>query len=87
MSTPGETAVLVLNYNGERHLQECFNSLRNMTPIDDYAIRVICVDNGSTDSSLELVRREFPWVEIVAFTENYGFTGGYNRSIAQITSE
>jgi GT2 family glycosyltransferase len=87
MSESGEVAVLVLNYNGKEHLQECFGSLEKLVPINDYKIRIICVDNGSTDGSLEYVGREFPWVEIIAFPENYGFAGGYNRAIEQVTSE
>jgi GT2 family glycosyltransferase len=86
-STIGEVSVIVLNYNGEAHLRECLSSLGNLTPIVGLSIRVICADNGSIDHSLELVRREFPWVEIIAFEKNLGFTGGYNLAIENITSE
>jgi GT2 family glycosyltransferase len=87
MSTPREVSVIVLNYNGKEHLRECFTSLHLLSPIPGFAIRVICADNGSTDGSIEWIRCEFPWVEILEFEKNYGFTGGYNRAIEKITSE
>ncbi len=87
MTTKGEVAVVVLNYNGAAHLRECFTSLECLTPIEEFKIRVFCVDNASSDHSLELVRREFPQVEILAFDKNLGFTGGYNLAIGEISSE
>ena len=44
---------------------------------------VIVADNGSTDSSLEMLRAEFPEVGIIALDRNYGFAEGYNRAIAE----
>jgi hypothetical protein len=87
MSTKGEVAVVVLNYNGAAHLRECFTSLESLTLLEGCKIRVFCVDNASSDHSLELVRREFPQVEILAFDKNLGFTGGYNLAIGEISSE
>jgi GT2 family glycosyltransferase len=87
LSIKGEVAVVVLNFNGEIHLRECFSSLEYLTPIEGYTIRLICVDNGSSDHSLELVKREFPRVETLAFEKNLGFAGGYNLAIEKIASE
>lgn len=44
---------------------------------------VIVADNGSTDSSLEMLHAEFPEVGIIALDRNYGFAEGYNRAIAE----
>ena len=45
------------------------------------------VDNASTDGSAELVASEFPSVGLIRFEENYGFTRGYNRALAQIEAD
>ena len=48
---------------------------------------VIVADNGSTDESLEVLRKEFPSVKTIILEKNYGFAEGYNRAIAQVDSE
>lgn len=44
-------------------------------------------DNGSTDDSLEVLRKEFPSVKTIVLEKNYGFAEGYNRAIEQVDSE
>ncbi len=72
-------AVIILNWNGSRLLREYLPSVVATT---DPAIgRVIVVDNGSDDDSLEVLRNEFPEVETIAFDKNLGFAAGYNKAI------
>lgn len=72
-------AVIILNWNGSRLLREYLPSVVATT---DPAIgRVIVVDNGSDDDSLEVLRNEFPEVETIAFDKNFGFAAGYNKAI------
>lgn len=74
-------AVIILNWNGEKLLREFLPSVVANT---DLALAdVIVADNGSTDGSLELLRREFPGVKLLAFDENLGFAGGYNRALRE----
>jgi len=42
---------------------------------------VIVVDNGSTDASLALLAREYPWVKLIPLGENRGFTGACNAGL------
>jgi len=72
-------SVLVLNYNGLRFLDKCFESLGELQ-YPDY--EVILVDNASNDGSVAYVRQKFPWVKLLIHEKNYGFCEGYNRSIA-----
>lgn len=72
-------AIYIPNYNGERRLPRVLRSLRAQTrPVD-----VVLVDNGSGDGSLELVRRDFPEVAVVALGENLGFGRALNRAVAE----
>ncbi|MDE6310942.1 MAG: glycosyltransferase family 2 protein [Muribaculaceae bacterium] len=73
-------AVIILNWNGERLLSEFLPAV--VATVDPAVGKVIVADNGSTDGSLELLRRDFPGVEVWPFPENYGFAEGYNRAIA-----
>lgn len=73
-------SVIVVNWNGEQHLDACFSSLlASDYPAD--RLEVICVDNGSTDGSRALVASRFPGVRLVALPENLGFTGGNNAGV------
>ena len=72
-------SVLIVNYNGLRHLPECLDSLRNQTFQD---FEVIVVDNASSDGSAEFLRRSFPEVKVVESAVNLGFSGGNNLGYA-----
>ncbi|MCM1517990.1 MAG: glycosyltransferase family 2 protein [Pseudoflavonifractor sp.] len=72
--------VIILNWNGENLLDEFLPQVIASTP-DDIA-DIIVADNGSTDGSLTLLADKFPQVEVIAYKENYGYAGGYNKAIA-----
>lgn len=72
-------AVIILNWNGEKLLPEYLPSVAEGT--NPAYGRVIVADNGSTDSSVQLLERDFPGVELLRFTENYGFAEGYNKAL------
>jgi len=44
--------------------------------------KVLVVDNGSTDGSVEHVRERYPWVELLALPANVGFAPAVNAGIA-----
>ena len=73
-----QVSVIILNWNGADMLRRFLPSVVANSPEAD----VIVADNGSTDSSLEMLRAEFPEVGIIALDRNYGFAEGYNRAIA-----
>ena len=70
-------AVIIPNWNGERALPACLDSLVAQTQ----PATIIVVDNGSSDGSVDLVRNKYPQVELVALPKNKGFTGGVNAGI------
>ena len=76
-----KVAVIILNWNGEKLLREFLPSVIATT--DSTIADVIVADNGSTDSSVDLLRNEFPQVKVLEFSENYGFAEGYNRAIKE----
>jgi GT2 family glycosyltransferase len=70
--------IVVLSWNGREDTLACLRSTRAI-PRDD--VRVICVDNGSGDGSVEAVRGEFPEVEVIENRRNLGFAAGNNVGI------
>ena len=62
-------SILIVNFNGQHHLRACLAALANQT-FPRHRFEVIVVDNGSTDSSLQMVRSEFPWAHVVRLSKN-----------------
>lgn len=52
MSTP-KVSVILPCYNGEKYLRQCVDSILNQTLSD---LELICVDDGSSDSTLDILR-------------------------------
>ncbi|MDR0511193.1 MAG: glycosyltransferase family 2 protein [Rikenellaceae bacterium] len=77
-------AVVILNWNGERHLARFLPSVTRHTPP---GVRIVVADNGSEDGSLELLARDYPQVEVIRFDRNHGFTVGYNLALALIEAD
>lgn len=76
------TAVVILNWNGEKFLNQFLPILLQNTQLPYVDIYV--ADNASTDNSLALIGEKFPTVKTVLLDKNYGFAGGYNKALAQI---
>lgn len=74
-------AVIILNWNGEKLLDEFLPKVTATTPAD--IADVIVADNGSTDGSTTLLKEKFPTVKLIEFDKNYGFAEGYNKAIEQ----
>jgi GT2 family glycosyltransferase len=83
----GLASVVVVNWNGERFLPECLESLERQT----WSRReFIVVDNGSTDGSTELLR---VWAaggddrKVLWLNENTGFTRANNLAFGEARGE
>ncbi len=77
--------IIIVNWNGKRDTIACLESLKLIrTPVSE--LSVIVVDNGSSDDSVEVIRRTNPWVTVLPAGKNLGFTGGNNIGIAYALS-
>ncbi|MBD3348004.1 MAG: glycosyltransferase [Candidatus Eisenbacteria bacterium] len=73
-----QVVAVVVNWNGKEHLRECLSSLDEQ---DYEGLRIIVVDNASSDGSPDLVRRDFPGVSLVENASNEGYASGANRGL------
>lgn len=71
--------IVILNWNGVDHLRRFLPGVVATAPC-----LVVVADNGSTDDSVEVLRREFPTVELIELDENHGYAGGYNMALEKI---
>lgn len=79
-----KAAVVILNWNGRNHLARFLSSVVEHTPA---AIDIVVADNGSSDDSVEFIRRKYPSVRLILLDKNYGFATGYNLALRQIKAD
>ena len=84
MSHLPKVAVVILNWNGKKYLEQFLPPLLTTS----YAgMELIIADNGSTDDSINFLEARYPQIRLIRFTENHGFAGGYNRALRQIEAD
>jgi GT2 family glycosyltransferase len=71
--------IVIVNYNVKYFLEQCLRSV--VHGIENVAAEVYVVDNASKDGSVELVRESFPWVKLIANTQNMGFSVANNQAM------
>ncbi len=77
-------AVAILNYNGQKLLEQYLPSVRALR-YPDFSIWVI--DNASSDDSVAFLQREYPGIKLVQNAGNYGFAKGYNEGLKTIEAD
>lgn len=84
MTSPGPGIdVIIPNYNGKQFLAACLASLAGQSyPL----VRVIVVDNGSSDGSLAWLNEHYPDVHCLSLPENRGFSAAVNAGIEAASS-
>ena len=76
--------VVVVSFQSATDLEACLTALLASEP----PVRIVVVDNASSDGSPELVRQRFgSSVQLLALSENTGFAGGCNRGMAELGAE
>lgn len=76
-------AVVILNYNTRRHLEEYLPSVIEYSP----GAHIVVADNGSPDDSVAFLRTHYPQVEVIDLQQNYGFAQGYNEALQHVSAD
>ncbi len=72
--------VSVLNWNTPALTLRC---LRALAACDYPALRIVVVDNASSDDSIAQIREAWPAITLLRATENLGFAEGHALALAQ----
>jgi len=75
---------IIVNYNTGRLLFSCLESLQISQSSHS---SIVVVDNASEDGSPELIKKHFPAVEIIEFTQNKGFATAINAGINSVPAD
>lgn len=76
--------IVLVNYNGRAYLPACLDSLAK---IHYPTVKVVLVDNDSTDGSPEWVTQHYPNICLIRLGENRGITGGNQAGILWCVQE
>jgi GT2 family glycosyltransferase len=71
--------IVIVSYQCRELLRDCLASLRAHP--SGVTTRVFVVDNGSADGTIEMVREDFPAVQLMPSPENLGFSKANNLAI------
>ena len=75
-----KVTVVIPNYNGEKYLKGCLDSIAPSVQNAAITYDIIVVDDASTDSSRQIVK-SYPNVKLIEQKENGGFSASVNAGI------
>jgi GT2 family glycosyltransferase len=78
-------SIVIICWNDWKVIENCLRSIFTRTHRTEY--EVIVSDNGSTDGSIENIRREFPTVRVIENGANLGFARANNIGIREARGE
>jgi len=80
-----QLSIVIINWNDKKVLSGCLESIYKQTNKIDF--EVIISDNGSTDDSLQFVKKNYPQALIIENNDNLGFAKGNNSGIKHSRGE
>jgi GT2 family glycosyltransferase len=78
-------SICIVNWNTRDLLRDCLQSIQETAA--ELTREVIVVDNASSDTSAEMVRDEFPDVQLIANEENLLYARGNNQALERATGQ
>ncbi|RYD17084.1 MAG: glycosyltransferase family 2 protein, partial [Verrucomicrobiaceae bacterium] len=80
-----DVAIVIVTYNSAGEIAECLESV--FAQRESVTQQVIVVDNDSKDNTVDLIRADFPEVELVIPGKNLGFAAGVNLGARHADAE
>lgn len=85
-TTPA-VSIIVVNWKVRELLRQCLRSIGESTAMHPSECEIVVVDNDSGDGSVEMLRQEYPAVQVVANRSNRGFAAANNQALALCRGE
>jgi len=79
-----KTAVVILNWNGQKLLEQFLPSVINFSSEE---ATIYVADNASTDTSIRFVKEHYPSVKIIENAINGGYAKGYNDALQYVDAD
>lgn len=78
---PPICSVCIANYNGEKIISSCIDSVKDQ--LFGHPVEIIVHDDASSDASVKIIREKYPEVILIESPENVGFCVSNNRMAAR----
>lgn len=78
-----ELSVIIVSFNVREYLRQCLISV--LKAAESVECEIFVVDNNSSDGSCDMVKNEFPEIELIDNKENTGFSYANNQAIKKAT--
>lgn len=75
---------IIVTWNNEKEIFNCIDSVQK---IYGTSCKVIVVDNCSKDNTVNIIRNNFKWVEIIVSDTNLGFAAANNVALEKVVSD
>ena len=79
-----KTAIIILNWNGQKLLEQFLPSVMKFSSQE---ATIYVADNASTDTSIQYIKEYFPTIKIIQNTENGGYAKGYNEALQFVDAD
>jgi len=84
-------SVIILSYNTREITDRCLSlvevSKKNYEKLSGESLEVIVIENGSRDGSVDLIKRKYPWINLIQPGINTGFAKGNNLAMKDAQGE
>lgn len=81
-------AVIIVSFEVKKLLADCLKSLSaEIKRNKELEVKVVVIDNASTDGSAEMVAEKFTWIKLIKNKKNLGFARAVNLGIKAVEAD
>jgi len=74
-----DVSIVIVNYNVKAFLEQCLMAIRRAQ--HDLRVEIFVVDNASVDGSQAMLKKKFPYVQLIENNKNLGFSKANNQAL------
>ena len=80
-------SIIITTYNSERYIESCIKSIIDQRYTLKSLFEIIVIDNSSTDSTVNIIRNNFPQVLLIDNDKNPGYGSANNLGVSLAKGE
>jgi len=85
LSSQITVSAIVVTYNSAENIIACLNALRR--EVDSIGGDIIVFDNGSSDDTVQMIKKEYPDIRLIESEQNLGFGVANNMAVKMARGE
>lgn len=71
--------IIIVTYNSEKYICQCLDSIYRGNV--DLTLEIIVVDNNSSDSTINIIKKKYPSIILIVNSKNEGFARANNQAM------